>query len=368
MYMVCVRGGATDRPVEAGGPVVRHQVRFGRAADMSRAATRCKALDNGKLFGRFALFEGDFGLSNNSGAPDGPAPSRRIGRIVSHVTITTTPSSLRRRLVAAGSVLCLSLLLVPQGARAQARLDAQYEASLAGIPVGKGTWAIEIGDDQYGASAQGGTAGLLKSFSQGSGAGSVQGRVVNGALVGQSYQASTTTGKKSEQIHINLQNGTVKEFGIEPPPPVDPDRIPVTEAHKRGVLDPMTASLVRVPGTGELLAPESCRGAAPVFDGRMRYELKLDYKRMENVKADKGYRGPALVCAIYFTPVAGYIPDRPVIKYLSQARNMEIFLVPIAGTRVLAPFKMVIPTPLGTAMLEATSFITQATPHVAKTQ
>jgi hypothetical protein len=29
---------------------------------------------------------------------------------------------------------------------------------------------------------------------------------------------------------------------------------------------------------------------------------------------------------------------------------------------------MVIPTPLGTAMLEATSFITQATPHVAKTQ
>jgi hypothetical protein len=30
---------------------------------------------------------------------------------------------------------------------------------------------------------------------------------------------------------------------------------------------------------------------------------------------------------------------------------------------------MVIPTPLGTAMLEATSFVTQATPpHVAKTQ
>jgi len=28
----------------------------------------------------------------------------------------------------------------------------------------------------------------------------------------------------------------------------------------------------------------------------------------------------------------------------------------------------VIPTPLGTAMLEATQFITQATPHVAKTQ
>ncbi|UFZ08477.1 DUF3108 domain-containing protein [Bradyrhizobium ontarionense] len=271
-------------------------------------------------------------------------------------------------MVAAGSVLCLLVLVPPRAAQAQARLDAQYEASLAGIPVGKGTWAVEIGDDQYGASAQGGTAGLLKSFSQGSGSGAAQGRVVNGALVGQSYQASTTAGKKSEQIHINLLNGNVKDFGIEPEPPVDPNRIPVTDAHKRGVLDPMTASLVRVPGNGELFAPESCRGAAPVFDGRMRYELKLDYKRMENVKADKGYRGPALVCAVYFTPIAGYIPDRPVIKYLAQARNMEIFLVPIAGTRVLVPFKMVIPTPLGTAMLEATSFVTQATPHVAKTQ
>ncbi len=296
-----------------------------------------------------------------------PVLKQRIGRIIPHVTIIKAPSFRSGRLVAAGSALCL-LLLAPHGAHAQARLDAQYEASLAGIPVGKGTWAVEIGDEQYGASAQGGTAGLLKTFSQGSGTGSVTGRVVNGALVGQSYQASTTAGKKSEQIHIKLVNGNVNEFGIEPEPPIDPNRIPVTEAHKRGVLDPMTASLVRVPGTGELLAPESCRGAAPVFDGRMRYELKLDYKRMENVKADKGYRGPALVCAIYFTPVAGYIPDRPVIKYLTQARNMEIFFVPLVGTRILVPFKVVIPTPLGTAVLEATSFVTQATPHVAKTQ
>jgi len=75
-----------------------------------------------------------------------------------------------------------------------------------------------------------------------------------------------------------------------------------------------------------------------------------------------------VVCAIYFSPLAGYIPDRPVIKYLTAQRNIEIAFVPIAGTRFLVPFRMVIPTPLGTAMLEATQFITQPTPHVAKTQ
>ena len=262
----------------------------------------------------------------------------------------------------------MSLALTPP-ATAQGKVEAQYEATLSGIPVGKGAWTIEIGDDQFSASAFGGTSGLLKAFSGGSGTGESQGRVVNGALVATNYSASTTTSKKSEAIHIILANGNVKEFGIDPEPPVDPDRIPVTDAHRRGVFDPMTASLVRVPGNGDPLSPEACHGGVAVFDGRMRYELKLDFKRMETVKAERGYRGPVVVCALYFSPVAGYIPDRPVIKYLAALRNIEIALAPVAGTRVLVPFWLKVPTPLGPAMLEATQFVTQPMPpRVAKTQ
>ena len=252
---------------------------------------------------------------------------------------------------------------------AQGRLDAQYEATLAGIAVGKGAWTIEIGDDTFSASAQGGTAGLLKAFSGGTGSGASQGRVVNGALVANAYTATTTTQKKSETIRMVLANGGVKDFSIDPAPPVDPDRIVVTDAHRRGVLDPMTGSMLRVAGNGEVLTPDACRTGAGIFDGRLRYDLKLDYKRMETVKAERGYHGPAVVCAVYFTPVAGYIPDRPVIKYLATERRIEIAFVPIAGTRILVPFRMTIPTPFGPAMLEATSFVTTAAPpRVAKTQ
>jgi hypothetical protein len=271
----------------------------------------------------------------------------------------------RSALSAAAAWLALGSLPVA----AQGKLEAQYEATLAGIPIGRGTWGIDIGEDVYSAAAAGGTTGLLKTISNGSGTGASKGRVVGGALVPQAYEASTTTSKKSETVHINLLNGNIRDYGIEPVPPVDPDRIPVTEAHKKGVLDPMTSTIVRVPGTGEMLTPDACHGGAAVFDGRLRYELKLDYKRMETVKAEKGYHGPAVVCALYFTPIAGYIPDRPVIKYLAGQRNIEVTLVPIAGTRFLVPFRTVIPTPLGTAVLEATHFVTQATPpHVAKTQ
>ena len=63
----------------------------------------------------------------------------------------------------------------PQPAFAQGKLEAQYEATLAGIPVGRGAWTIDITDDQFSASAVGGTAGLSESvrrrFRHGRGAG-----------------------------------------------------------------------------------------------------------------------------------------------------------------------------------------------------
>src|ERR1700677_3593641 len=117
---------------------------------------------------------------------------------------------LRALLGLAASVLLPSLLL-PGSALAQGRLDARYEATLAGIPVGKGAWTIEITDDQFTAAASGGTAGLLKAFAGGSGTSASQGRVVAGALVATGYTASTTTSKKSEAIRMALVNGYVKE-------------------------------------------------------------------------------------------------------------------------------------------------------------
>jgi len=279
------------------------------------------------------------------------------------------PAAAVLRVTASLCAGALMLLAALPPAFAQGRLDARYVATLAGIPVGIGAWTIDISDDQFSASASGGTAGLLKAFTGGSGTGAAQGRVVNGFPVATNYSASTTTAKKTEAIHMVLSNGNVREYGIEPEPPVDPDRLPVTEAHRRGVFDPMTGSMLRALGSGDPLSPETCRGGASIFDGRMRYDLRLDFRRMEMVRAEKGYHGPALVCAVYFSPVAGFIPDRPVIKYLAAQRNIEIAFVPVAGTRILVPFWMRIPTPLGPATLEATQFITQATPpRVAKTQ
>jgi hypothetical protein len=130
----------------------------------------------------------------------------------------------------------------------------------------------------------------------------------------------------------------------------------------------MTGLLIQVPGTADPVSREACKSGRAVFSGQMRFDLHFDYKRLETVKT-RGYQGPAVVCAVYFTPIAGYVPDRPGIKYAAAQRNMEVWLAPIAGTRVLVPYKVRVPTQLGMAVLETTQFVSTATVRTAaKTQ
>ena len=252
-------------------------------------------------------------------------------------------------------------LVAPDAAWAQAKLDARYVVTLAGLPIGRGTWIIEINNDEYTAVANGRTTGLAQVISNGQGTTAARGHVVRGNLVPSAYVSHITTDKVSEEMRLTLAAGNVKESVIEPTPVFYPDRIPVTEAHRRNVTDPMSGSLARIAGTGDVLSPEACNRKVSLFDGRLRYDLKLAFKRMDRAKTEKGYDGPAAVCAIYFVPIAGYIPDRKAIKYLIAQRDMEVWLVPIAGTRFVVPYRLSIPTPLGLGVLEATQFI--ATPQ-----
>jgi hypothetical protein len=59
------------------------------------------------------------------------------------------------------------------------------------------------------------------------------------------------------------------------------------------------------------------------------------------------------------------VPRRKAIKYLVAQREMEAWLVPIAGTRVMVPFRVSVPTPIGMGVLEATEFVTTAKPSRA---
>jgi hypothetical protein len=247
-------------------------------------------------------------------------------------------------------------------AAAQGRLEAEYTASLAGIPIGRGNWIIEISEDQFTAAATGGTAGILRFFSPGHGATSSKGTVSGGQPVPVNYASNIATDRKFDDVHMAFVGGSVKDFTVDPPVGPHPDRIPVTDADRRNVFDPMTAVLDPVAGSGDPLSPQACTRSVAVFDGRMRYDVRSEFKRMEVVKAEQGYHGPVVVCAVYFVPISGYIPDRYAIKYLTAMRGAEVWLAPIAGTRVVVPYRFSLPTPVGTGVLQATRFVSVAKP------
>ena len=267
------------------------------------------------------------------------------------------------------SAICVAVTAIAATAAdpalAQGRLDARYAVTLSGVPVGKGAWVIDIAENQFTAAASGATAGLLRVFASGQGSGASRGMIVSGNPVPASFAASITSDKKTEEIRMTLGSGDVKDFAISPEVPVDPERVPVTDAHFHGVSDPMTGSLIRVPGTGNPLTPQACARTTPIFDGRMRYNLQFAYKRMEQVKADKGYEGPVVVCAVYFIPIAGFIPHRATVKYLAAQRDMEVWLAPVVNTRVLVPYRVSIPTPIGVGVMQATQFVSVSQPRAA---
>jgi hypothetical protein len=255
------------------------------------------------------------------------------------------------------------VLAVPVGARAQGKLDARYTVTLAGIPIGKGTWVIDITDTHYTAAASGVTTGLVRVFTGGQGTSTANGTLVTGQSVSAVYASTITTSKKSDAVKLTISHGVVKESKIEPPVDTDPERVPITDEHRKGILDPMTASLLRTPGNGDPLSQEACNNRIiAIFDGRLRYDLQLAFKRMDRVAADKGYAGPVVVCAVYFSPIAGYIPSRAAIRYVTKLRDIEVWLAPIAGTRVLVPFRAQGPTPLGRVVMEATQFVSTQIP------
>jgi len=242
---------------------------------------------------------------------------------------------------------------------AQGKVEVSYRATLAGIPIGYGTWVVDIGPKQYAGAASGRASGLVRVLVSGEGSSTVRGVIKQGRLIPSSFAANIHS-HESYDVRMEMSSGNVKSLKNEPPIIESPDRVPLTEQHRRGVLDPMTALMITVPGTGELVSSEACRAKLPIFDGRQRFDLMLSFRRMDVVESEKGYRGPAVVCNASYVPIAGHRPGRFAIRYLQETRDIEIWLAPIAGTRVLIPYRVSIPTLLGNAILQATQFESEA--------
>jgi hypothetical protein len=248
-------------------------------------------------------------------------------------------------------------------AAAQTKLETTYSATLLGLPFGYISWTIELRNNRFTAAASGALSGLLSIFSDGHGTVAAHGTLSGGQPVPANFAFRVIAGKWSDEVRIVFHGDKAQEYVTAAAKP-SPNVVPLTDANRVGVLDPMTALLIHMPGTGETVVPEACQRSIAVFDGHTRYNLQLAFGRIDKVHSETGYEGPVVVCSVKFLPVAGYDPKHFLITYLAAQHGTEVWLAPFAGSRLMVPYRLSVPTPFGLGVLQATKFESLPATHV----
>jgi hypothetical protein len=245
-----------------------------------------------------------------------------------------------------------------------APLEIDYRISLLDIGIGVAQAEGDIGGGHYRLTVKAratGMAGWLtgtvaEAFSMGSAMGP--------RVVPSNHGLDFSGQKNSFQLRMGLVGGAVTQVRIDPPLVPRDDRVPVEEAHRRNVIDPVGATIFLQSQRSATPDPAVCNRTVPVFDGVGRFDISLTYKETKPLKM-MGFNGPVLVCAVRYTPVSGHRLNRPAVEFMRENKDIEVWLALVPGTRALVPVRILVKTMIGGLEIEATRFGAVAADKIA---
>jgi hypothetical protein len=236
------------------------------------------------------------------------------------------------------------------------KIIAVYRVDLGGFNLGTFRLTTTLRGDNYEMRGEGRFTILEGLIYQWNGATASSGRVTIDGPQPAMYAFNYTEGRKrGERLRMTFNSGSVTKVSIIPPKRPLPRTIPVTQDQLDGVLDPMSGAFLVAKSDNPNGDLKVCYQNVPVFDGWQRFDLVLTPKKLATVKKNGpgSYAGPAVVCRVKFIPIAGHQPDNPGIRLMSQTNEIEVWLIPVKGTQMYVPYRIVLPTPVGygTAMV-----------------
>jgi hypothetical protein len=262
----------------------------------------------------------------------------------------------RREFLAGTAIAGMALASVAPAA-AGTTVEATYVATLAGFPVGSGTltFASEGGDWRADVAAQ--VRGLATIVANRQATASASGHVAAKTQLSRDYDLKIDGGAEPNHVDMSFAGANVKSVSAtELHFPGWDRRIPLLPEHKKGVIDPLAAFVLPVAAGQDPMAQANCDRTARVFDGRVRYDLRMTYGTRMEVQGKQGYSGPALVCAVAYRPIAGYRPLSPEEEKFERNLEFSIWFVPAGGTQMMIPYKVVVGTPVGLLQVYAHAF------------
>jgi hypothetical protein len=222
------------------------------------------------------------------------------------------------------------VILAALAATAQAAepTTVNYTMSIAGLPIGSATMTIApngsstavtlagkaggpLGIGRMNASAVIGAGSVTAQSQSGSGKDAANATLVSRGQPGNtSFSYNGTSSRGPGKIAMTMAGSRVTALEKEIPDNPKAVRVPVTEAHKAGVVDPLSIlGMVFKPG-GTMQPENLCGKSYAVFTGQARFTMAGT--PVENRAAvsgmPEGYK--ALTCKVTVTPVSGHRTDK----------------------------------------------------------
>jgi hypothetical protein len=255
----------------------------------------------------------------------------------------------RRTLFIALATAALAIPVASDPARAGSTLDISYMVTFWSIPIGYTDYESTFTANSYTAKAHFETGGVIGLFWK-----SVIDTTVNGSIDAQSISPtiydsySQNHNRPLQRVKVTFENNNPTTFAD---PPYDTGKYPVSEAQKKGAVDPMSAITLILTGARADEKPP-CGNGVQVFDGRRRFDVRFTYLKDEVVKLGRRlFNGNAHLCEMHYDAIAGY-PQSNVMEWQTSPKMFADFVdVPALGApseRYVVPVKLWSVRSLGT--------------------
>jgi hypothetical protein len=274
------------------------------------------------------------------------------------------------RLVTTRLAIVVPMLgVLASGVQAEA-ITVRYTMAMAGLPIGsaimvlspdgastavtisgKAGGPLEIG--RMSASAVIGAGQVTAQSQSGSGKDASTASLVSRGNPGNSvfsYAGSNSRGPG--KIAMTLAAGRATTLDVAIPDSIQAVRVPVTDAHKTGVVDPLSV-LAQVIQPGGTMKPENlCGKSYGIFTGQSRFNLTGSaLQEQAAIKGmPEGYK--ALSCKVTVTPVSGHRIDK---GNAAQARTSTVVFASSASAARVVLWSVAVPGTFGTFGLTANS-------------
>lgn len=248
-----------------------------------------------------------------------------------------------------------ALLCAGAGSAAAETIRAHYALSLMGLSIGSASASGVVEPESYRVDISMRTSGLANLVNNTKGAATASGGLTAAGPSPSAYANTTSNNDETRTVRMSLASNAVRAVEVKPEPWDVEMRVPLNDGAKKRIVDPVSALIMSVPQSQELIGPAACNRTIPVFDGVTRFDVQLSYAGAHTAQTH-GYSGPVAVCSARYTPIAGHRPDSKSTRYMAENRDINVWLAPLPDAHVVVPIHIDIRTGAGQLVIDASEF------------